>query len=245
MTSFILVVFIIYTLTIMYSTGSGIFSRSKNLYDVSLNRQTLEKQRKEIATLNSKLNAQEKYLKTLKRILNGEIAIETFNDSVPEIHQLNVDNLNTGQSESEMELAKKVKENVRTGKNKQNESIVFFVSPVKGVVSQSYNKSNHFATDIVTEKESIVKSCMPGTIVFSGYSRKDGYILVVEHPGKYLSVYKHNKINLKNAGEKVQAGDPIAVVGNTGENSSGPHLHFELWYDRVPVDPEKYISFMK
>ena len=88
-----------------------------------------------------------------------------------------------------------------------------------------------------------MKSCLSGTVIYSGYTRKDGYILIIDHGNDYTSIYKHNRKALKKIGDKVQLGDPIAIVGSTGQNSDGPHLHFELWYKQVPVNPEEYLQF--
>ena len=84
---------------------------------------------------------------------------------------------------------------------------------------------------------------MDGIIIYSGYTKNDGNFIIIDHVGSYLSIYKHNKVNLKKTGQRVQLGDPIAIVGNTGENSTGPHLHFELWFEQRPVDPETFMTF--
>ena len=86
-------------------------------------------------------------------------------------------------------------------------------------------------------------ACLAGTVVYSGYTQKDGFILIVDHANGYLSVYKHNKTVLKKTGNRVQMNDPIAIAGNSGENSTGPHLHFELWYNQSAVNPEDYMRF--
>ena len=125
------------------------------------------------------------------------------------------------------------------------ESIKFFGSPVLGEISQEFKAPNHPGIDVVTTKNETVKACLGGTVIYSGYTRKDGHILIIAHPGDYVSVYKHNKTLLKKVGRKVQLGDPIAIVGNTGENTNGPHLHFELWYQQTPVNPADYMKFTR
>ena len=118
-----------------------------------------------------------------------------------------------------------------------------FDLPVKGKISQRFNAKNHQAIDIVTPPDTYFAACLSGTVIYSGFSQKDGNILIIEHPNNYLSVYKHARTTLKKAGEKVRVGDVIGIVGNTGANTSGPHLHFELWLNQQAVDPMKYMEF--
>ena len=110
---------------------------------------------------------------------------------------------------------------------------------------QEFDLNNHPGIDVVTEKDMAVKACLSGTVIYAGYTRKDGYIVIIEHQNKYISIYKHNKRVLKKIGSKVQLGDPISIVGNTGGNTDGPHLHFELWHDQTPVNPQEYMSFSR
>ena len=119
-----------------------------------------------------------------------------------------------------------------------------FYTPLKGMVSDTFNpERRHFAVDVVAPEKSIVKAAQKGSVIFSAWNPESGYTLVIQHPGDFLSVYKHNAVLLKKEGNFVHAGDAIALVGNTGELSSGPHLHFELWSKGVPLDPQKYIGF--
>ncbi len=121
---------------------------------------------------------------------------------------------------------------------------LYFLSPVKGTVINNYHPSNrHFAVDIGASKGSVVQSIADGTVLFSDWTLSGGFTTIILHPGKVVSVYMHNSSLQKKQGETVKAGDPIAVIGNTGENTSGPHLHFELWVDLQPVNPANYISF--
>jgi len=95
----------------------------------------------------------------------------------------------------------------------------------------------------VTPKNKTVLACLSGTVIYSGFSQKDGHILILEHPNNFISVYKHNQSRLKISGDKVRTGDPIAIVGNSGENSTGPHLHFELWLNQKALNPLDYMKF--
>jgi murein DD-endopeptidase MepM/ murein hydrolase activator NlpD len=119
----------------------------------------------------------------------------------------------------------------------------FFV-PLSGAISDTFNIDNkHRAVDIAAESRSVIKSIQKGTVIFSAWTPGGGHTLIVQHPNHFVSVYKHNAVLLKKEGTFVKAGDAIALVGNTGELSSGPHLHFELWKKGIAVNPVKYINF--
>ena len=107
-----------------------------------------------------------------------------------------------------------------------------------------YNKqAKHFGIDIVSKRGSIISSVSDGVVVASDWTKETGFVIAVQHSGGFLSFYKHNSILLSDVGDYVKKGDPIAVIGNSGELTSGPHLHFELWKNGESVDPENYISF--
>ncbi len=130
----------------------------------------------------------------------------------------------------------------RTIRNLPIEGIHFF-TPLKGVVSQGYDKIVHPYIDITAPANSVVKAVLDGTVIFSGWSDEVGYTIQIQHENDIVSIYKHNSKLLKKASEKVLAGSPIALVGGTGTLSTGEHLHFELWYKGEAVDPTEYISF--
>jgi murein DD-endopeptidase MepM/ murein hydrolase activator NlpD len=120
-----------------------------------------------------------------------------------------------------------------------------FFPPVKGIVSGKYDiRTKHFGTDIVTKPKSPVSAALDGTVIFTGWTMETGYVIEIQHVNNLVSVYKHNASLLKETGDLVRAGEPISVVGNSGElYTSGPHLHFEIWYKGSPLDPEKHILF--
>ena len=123
------------------------------------------------------------------------------------------------------------------------ESFLFF-PPVSGYISQKFDPSiKHFAIDVVAKKNEPVRSVADGVVIFSEWSSDTGYVIILEHKQGYLSVYKHNESLNNFQGDIVQAGDVIATVGNTGEYSTGYHLHFELWNDGYPLNPEDFINF--
>jgi murein DD-endopeptidase MepM/ murein hydrolase activator NlpD len=120
-----------------------------------------------------------------------------------------------------------------------------FFPPVKGIVSGKFDpRSRHFGTDIVTKPKSSVDAVLDGTVIFTGWTMETGYVIEVQHSNNIVSVYKHNAALLKETGDLVRTGEAIAIVGDSGElYTSGPHLHFEIWYKGSPLDPEKHIIF--
>jgi murein DD-endopeptidase MepM/ murein hydrolase activator NlpD len=120
-----------------------------------------------------------------------------------------------------------------------------FFPPVKGIVSGRYDvRTKHYGTDIVTKPKSPVMAALDGTVIFTGWTMETGYVIEIQHVNNLVSVYKHNASLYKEAGDFVRAGDAISVVGDSGElYTSGPHLHFEIWYKGSPLDPEKHITF--
>jgi murein DD-endopeptidase MepM/ murein hydrolase activator NlpD len=120
-----------------------------------------------------------------------------------------------------------------------------FFPPVKGIVSAKFDPhSNHFGTDVVTKPKSPVDAALDGTVIFTGWTRETGYVIEVQHSNNIVSVYKHNASLLKETGDLVRTGEAIAIVGDSGElYTSGPHLHFEIWYKGSPLDPEKHVIF--
>ena len=120
---------------------------------------------------------------------------------------------------------------------------VHFFTPLKGVVSQGYDAATHPYIDITAATGSVVKAVLDGTVVFAGWSEDSGHTIQIQHEGDIISIYKHNEKLSKKAGDKVTAGTAIALVGNSGDLSTGAHLHFELWHKGETVDPTLYINF--
>jgi len=118
-----------------------------------------------------------------------------------------------------------------------------FYTPLKGVVSQGFDRTLHPWIDVTAPTGTAVMAVLDGTVVFSGWEEADGYTLAIQHRGDLLSVYKHNEKLLKKAGDPVKAGTPVALVGSSGSLTKGDHLHFELWFAGEPLNPVDYISF--
>lgn len=151
-------------------------------------------------------------------------------------------------SEQETQFRSEIEEqerfNLGFGIKEQNRDYYHFFPPVEGVITQSFDeKSRHYGTDIVAKANAKVAAVLDGVVVFTDWTVKTGYVIQVQHANNLLSVYKHNSTLLKQQGDYVRAGEVIAVVGNTGEESSGPHLHFELWRAGNALNPEDFIKF--
>ncbi|MCE7996528.1 MAG: M23 family metallopeptidase [Roseivirga sp.] len=120
----------------------------------------------------------------------------------------------------------------------------YFFSPITGYISAAFDpKSEHYGIDVVSKKDEPVKCIADGTVLFATWTQEAGNVIAVQHQANLISIYKHNSTLTKEIGNFVSAGEIIAIIGNTGELTSGPHLHFELWYNGNAVNPEEFISF--
>jgi murein DD-endopeptidase MepM/ murein hydrolase activator NlpD len=121
---------------------------------------------------------------------------------------------------------------------------VHFFAPIRGMVTNPFNAgANHFGTDIVAAPNEVVKATLDGTVILATWTLETGYVLQIQHDNNLVSIYKHNAELLKKVGNVVRAGDAIAIIGNSGELTTGPHLHFEIWHNGTPIDPEQFIVF--
>ena len=231
---------VLFTLFVLKGPFSSYFTKN----DITLDRNNLENQHIKIVSLNKRIDEQDAYIASIKRVISGDIIADSLDQDIPEGQTQNISKIQTDRSENEAKLSEKVKDDLRTNpKRKKQSTIHYFVEPVNGFISQDFNVDDHPGIDIVTAKDKTILACLSGTVIYSGYTQKDGYVLILDHANGYISVYKHTKTILKKLGSKVQMSDPIAIVGNTGENTSGPHLHFELWYNQSAVNPKDYMNF--
>lgn len=244
-----LIILLLINVFILFMFGLGPFGDDFAQNDVSIEREKLEAQNDKIIHLSNKVESQSKYIANVQSVLKGEVAVDSaniFNVKKDTIKTVDIESINSQITPLEEELAKKVKQSMSTNPNKSETiELTYFMSPVMGVISQRFDKQSHCGVDIVTKKNATVNACLSGTVIYSGYTHRDGHIVIIKHQDNYLSVYKHNQRVLKKIGAKVKIGDPVAIVGNTGENSDGPHLHFELWYDLQPVNPESQMTFKR
>ena len=200
-------------------------------------------------SLEKKLLENELYLKNITAIVNGEdpVTIQTEDTTVNNILEAEL-SFKKSKEDSLLRLAVEAEDkiSITSKKNKENldlENILFF-NPIKGVITNSFDrKEEHFGTDIVAKEDEPIKCVFDGVVVISHWTSETGYVIGVQHANGVFSLYKHNSILFKSVGEYVKSGEVIAVIGNSGDISSGPHLHFELWYKGIAVNPENYISF--
>ncbi len=133
---------------------------------------------------------------------------------------------------------------VDTKNDRGNLTRFHFFPPVKGVVTNSFNaRLGHLGVDVVAPPNEVIVAIADGTVTLSSWTLETGYVIQIQHENNLLSVYKHNSKLLKQSGAQVKAGEAIAIIGNSGELTTGPHLHFELWHNGTPINPEQYIVF--
>jgi murein DD-endopeptidase MepM/ murein hydrolase activator NlpD len=119
-----------------------------------------------------------------------------------------------------------------------------FFPPAKGTITSTFDPAKkHFGIDIVAAPNEAIKATLDGTIIFSDFTSETGYVIGIQHADNLVSIYKHNSALLKKSGEFVKAGDVIAIIGNSGELTEGTHLHFELWQNGIPINPQQFVSF--
>jgi murein DD-endopeptidase MepM/ murein hydrolase activator NlpD len=184
------------------------------------------------------------YLNELKKVLNNEITFEEFNKKYSQ-KEFNPDTLKLHPGKVDSLLREEVANRERFQVQQQNNHLAYnFVNPVKGVVVNGFNpEKEHYGIDIALKTETPVKSIAEGRVIFAGWSSDTGNTIIINHPNDIISVYKHNKKLLRKTGDWVQAGEVVALSGNSGEQTTGPHLHFELWMKDTPVDPLDFLSF--
>ncbi len=130
------------------------------------------------------------------------------------------------------------------GGSKPDISSFSFFTPLRGIVTSKFDPATkHYGVDIVSVQNEAIKATLDGVVIFTGWTLETGYTVCLQHENDLVSIYKHNSAILKEQGSYVKAGDPIAIIGSSGEYSTGPHLHFELWYNGVPVAPTDFIKF--
>ena len=201
-----------------------------------------------IDSLRNVIYTWEFYTENLKRVMEGAdpVAIDSVirNASSSETSAAERKNLDESDSLLRENVRKEERFGLVQGRERKLpiEGIHFF-TPLKGVVSQGYDPLVHPYIDITAPANSVVMSVLDGTVIGAGWSDDSGYTIQIQHSNDIVSIYKHNQKLLKRTGDKVSAGSPVALVGNTGALTTGDHLHFELWYRGEAVDPTKYIKF--
>ena len=202
---------------------------------------------KKIDSLEQQIALNNKFYKSIEDVLSGNIDELVPRDELSLDSSLINSDFVTVSPNSQDSILRKYVENEDKFNLTNNELIIenkMFFSPIKGEITQSFNfNENHFAIDIAADIGTPVKSVLDGKIIFSEWSLETGYVVVIDHGENIISVYKHNSKILKEQNDFVQAGEVIAYSGNQGNLSTGPHLHFELWKNGTPIDPEPLLNF--
>tara|TARA_B110000902_G_scaffold86821_1_gene103131 strand:- start:2885 stop:3748 length:864 start_codon:yes stop_codon:yes gene_type:complete len=196
-------------------------------------------------SLKRKLDVLRDFTKALQPILTGEIEAEAI-DSINLLERINIQDSLLNATREDSLFREKIESQDRfpiQNNAETNVKIVFF-APLNGTISEGFDsQKNHLAVDIVAKKNTAVKATADGTVIFSGWTTETGYVIILKHAYNYTSVYKHNGNLLKEQGDFVKSGEVIASVGSTGELTTGPHLHFELWSGGYAINPINFIDF--
>ncbi len=224
-----------------YIPGYADFNTRKVLRELSLRADTLEKQ----------LRQKDLYIMNIRNITEGRDLVEEIPDSIGDPDAIDIDELPRSPEDSllraEMELAEEFTNNY--WRNTEAQAVAdmgrfTFFPPAIGMISSHFDPAEgHYGVDIVADQDEIIKTTLDGTVIFAGWTMETGYTIGIQHEQNIVSIYKHNSSLLKEEGSMVEAGDPIAIIGDTGLYSTGTHLHFELWFNGIPVNPAEYISF--
>lgn len=215
---------------------------------------------REVESLGKELRAQQKYNDNVRRMLVGDVQtekdVQPLNKEVKEPKEKDAakQDKKVGLSEADRQLRQETELDelaavVRQGRSTNFGSAdvpieqLFFIPPVRGEISSPYaREKSHYGVDILAPKNTAIKATMDGYVFLSDWTLETGNTIGIQHDHNIVSFYKHNSLLLKKAGSFVRAGEAIAIIGNTGTLSSGPHLHFELWNKGKPVDPADYVA---
>jgi len=199
-------------------------------------------------SLENELEMRDRYFASINQIIRGGIP-ESYENS--QDTTASYDDIVFTTSEHDSILRRQIEQEEiynlsvsHKSSEKTDFSSIHFFPPVKGLVTNSFNQNiNHFGTDIVAASNKVVVAALDGVITMATWTLETGYVIQIQHENNIISIYKHNSELLKKVGNHVTAGEAIAIIGNSGELTSGPHLHFELWHNGTPLDPEDYVAF--
>lgn len=204
-----------------------------------------------IDSLIMEVDAKDQYVKNIQNVISGQFENETpassDTSSKPVVNRGEIDLYKSsdatqqiiGEFES-LPLEETSFGRISSGSFTDN----YFFPPVKGVVTSSFSAGqNHFGVDVVAAENEPVKAIADGTVIFSSWTLETGYVVAVQHSNELISIYKHNSVILKSIGDPIRGGEILSIIGNTGEQTTGQHLHLELWYRGNPLDPQEFITF--
>jgi murein DD-endopeptidase MepM/ murein hydrolase activator NlpD len=219
-------------------------------------RKQLSKIEKRLSDLEDELDAREVYIRSVRDALTANVKYKP--DNVEEEDRtkgvtdtfLNVEpiaedyQLRRNVEHSESFIGSRPAKAGLSGNSSRSIDQFYFVAPIKGTTSEGFRPDKkHYGIDIIAPKNTPIKAVADGVVVTSDWTYDTGNVIAVQHENNIISFYKHNSVLLKKVGSFVKAGEAVAIIGNTGELTDGPHLHFELWHDGNPVDPAEYIDF--
>lgn len=200
-----------------------------------------------VDSLEKQITMRDSYFENIKAIVKGEVPSSESNskDSAVVVTKVKFNKYNHDSIFRQKLMEEQLNLSIqKSGKSSQDISKIHFFTPLKGMINEKFNAAKeHYAVDIIAEPTSRVSAILDGSVIFADYTVATGYVIYIQHENNIVSVYKHNAELLKKTGSKVKAGEAIAIMGNSGELTTGPHLHFELWYNGVPLNPEMYIDF--
>jgi hypothetical protein len=198
-----------------------------------------------VDSLNDEISKRDNYLQKIKSVIRGEIIEDTVSNTESKVSIVKIKPMkNDSIFDKLISTDKSRYSNTKSESEVDVLSKVNFFPPASGMVTNKFNASSgHFGTDVVGAKNSHISATLRGTVIFAEWTISTGYVVELQHENNLVSIYKHNSDILVKPGEKVDAGKVIAIMGNEGELSTGPHLHFELWYNGKPIDAEHYINF--
>jgi len=206
----------------------------------------------ELITMIQKADSLEKslgnyslYTKNLKKVLSDSVSLDSVKDLFEEGFIVKGVDFKPSVEDSILRAEVEAEESISLNSNlKEKKLSGFFIKPVDGLITEEFNKKiGHFGVDVVSKKGAFISSVDDGMVLFSSWTHEFGYVLIIKHQNSFISFYKHNSEVFKSKGDYVRSGETIAIIGNSGKYSTGPHLHFELWKGSSPVNPMNYILF--
>jgi len=199
----------------------------------------------QVDSLEQQLEVNDIYIQNIRKVLTGKIKdINVNKDSIAE--QLRIEDIDLHPTPIDSAFRQQIEREDRFSvfEKATKKTDLVFSSPVKGQISDLYNpKEKHYAIDVAVKKGTPIKAAADGTVIFTGFTADTGFVIILEHPKNFITVYKHNETIHKEQGDLVKSGEVIGIAGSTGTLTTGPHLHFELWNDGFPINPINYIDF--
>jgi murein DD-endopeptidase MepM/ murein hydrolase activator NlpD len=220
-------------------------------YPTGKERRMIVRNAQRVDSLSIEINKRDKLLKNIRIIMEGGVIETGEREQTSESEKINEQSITFKKSQEDSLFRRSVEEEEKFSlgipkKSKVDQQIesTFLFCPLKGIVVNKFgDSSGHYGVDIAAPEGSRVSAVMDGTVIFSGWTVDTGFVIQIQHSNNLISFYKHNSKLLKKTGTFVKAGEAIAQTGNSGELTTGPHLHFELWHKGIPLNPEDYISF--